>query len=286
MQSRYRKRTTFQPAAHPIALLVAAGGLLGCDRNPDVITASDDKERQGTTPVEDIEKQPGRHAGKIVTVSGEVAGILGPLAFELEGPGWLWDAEVIVLASKPVRLGGQSLEQGDELIVTGTVRRAVVAELERELGWDLESELEFMLPDKPVLIASNIRKVDETARWTVDAPEGVIVGLATIHEAVDPDSLAGQPVELRSVPVRSVHGKALWVGPSHASQILVVTSDAAPNVKQDQRVDVKGTLEKMPPANEAVKAFRLSRALRDDIARAKLYIEGTAIPVEEKEARR
>ena len=44
--------------------------------------------------------------------------------------------------------------------VTGTVRRVAVAEIEREVGWDLEPKIEAEFKDvKAVLVASSVERV-------------------------------------------------------------------------------------------------------------------------------
>jgi hypothetical protein len=43
--------------------------------------------------------------------------------------------------------------------VTGTVRRFVVADIERDYGFDLTSEIETEFRDKPVLVANSVQVI-------------------------------------------------------------------------------------------------------------------------------
>lgn len=266
-------------------LSFAATASIACDSGrPDVVSTP--AEGEGTASVEDIKDEPARFIGKTVTISGEVEGVEEPRAFRLAGAGWLWDDEVTVVTGQPVRLAGATLEEGDDVIVTGTVRRSVIADVEREVGWDLQPELEASIENRPFIVASSVRKVEEAARWTADAPEGAVVGLATITMAVEPDRLTGQRVELESIPVRAVRDKALWVGWSGSNQVLVApTQGATSSFEEGDRVTVNGTLKKMPPVNQAVKTFGLPPALRAQIADEKLYVEGMVTPVDQPQAR-
>src|SRR5690606_23912633 len=99
-----------------------------------------------------------RFYGRQVRLTGEVDEVFSDRAFELEGTGWAFDDDITVLARTSVQLAGAGLEDGDELIVSGTVRPMVVAEVERELGWDLSPELEVRLKERPVLVADSIRR--------------------------------------------------------------------------------------------------------------------------------
>lgn len=121
--------------------------------------------------VEDVEEDPAEHYGEQVTVAGEVDQILSPRAFMLEGSGFLWDHEIPVLTKSDVTLRGQDITADDALMVRGTVRPFVVAEIERELGWDLDPEIEIEMRDQPVIVAESISPVDQQASWTESEAE-------------------------------------------------------------------------------------------------------------------
>jgi len=51
------------------------------------------------------------------------------------------------------------VEEGAKVKVDGTVQKLVVAEIERELGWDLEPKLEAEFTEKNVIVAQNISTI-------------------------------------------------------------------------------------------------------------------------------
>lgn len=272
------------------ALMTAGLGGLGCDRDeavePEVTTP---KTVEQTAPtVEDVSDEPAQYYGERLTVTGEVDEVYGPRGFVLEGSGGIFDDEIPVLTRSDVRVGGVPLEDDDEVIVTGTVRRFVVTDIEREVGWDLDQEIEVAMRDKPVLVAESIRRVEEAARWSESEPEGVLVGTYTIVTAVDPDALVGQRVEVPGIQVQSTMGKGLWVGESHTSQLFVAPAAGTElgGLSRGDRVDVTGMVRRMPAAAEAIRQWDLPAALRQQIQEEPLYIEATRIQrsADQKEA--
>lgn len=230
--------------------------------------------------VERIIEQPHQFIGKRVTLTGEVDTVHGPQAFELEGEGLIFDEEILVLTRSPVRLAGDMLEDEDDVIVTGTVRMLVVADIERELGWDLDPALETQWQNKPVLVAEAISKVSEYARWSEgEEQEGTRLGVLSMHMAATPEALAGQRIVLERVPVRSRAGKGLWIGDNQHTQVFVVPGDDAelPRIAAGERVDVRGTLRPTPPAKEATTRWNLDQAHATRMSQEPLYIEAAEI---------
>lgn len=161
----------------------AAFGVLsiGCERDasPEMTdTASIEETSTGATAtsgadadsildVADITGSPERYLGQTVTVVAEVEEVLGPYSFKLDEGAVLAggiDNDLRVFWSNSASLAAIDDQWlNDNVRVTGTVARMTVTELEREIGWDLDPELEAEVEGtRPVLIARSVQRVDGT----------------------------------------------------------------------------------------------------------------------------
>lgn len=86
-------------------------------------------------------------AGEDMTIAGEVQEVVSPTAFRLQGFGW----DVVVIDP-----GGVSLEDGDYVQVQGTVRRLRIADLQEELGVDLDEDAYEAYEGDLVLLAEAV----------------------------------------------------------------------------------------------------------------------------------
>lgn len=237
---------------------------------------------QKTTPtnVEQVKDSPAYFYGKEVRLSGEVDDVLSDRSFVLEGAGWAFNDNITVLTKTPVNIDGASLFNDEEVIVRGTVRPFVVAEVERDLGWDLGPDLEAQLREKPVVIADSIRRVGEVGRWTAAGTEqtdqqGPVVALMTIIAAVDPATLAGRTINLRNEKVLSLMGKGMWIGPSAMGRVFVVPEQMPEGVVPGDRVDVKGTLKAAP--NDAASAWNLPADMAALASEGSLFVDSATV---------
>lgn len=247
--------------------LLAAGLLAACNRQ--------ETPPEATTTVEQVEEEPFRFYGQEVTLYGEVDEVHSERAFELKGMDVWWDDKILVLTRSPVVMGVETLTDDAEVLVTGTVRRMVAAEVERELGWDLEQEIEAEFVDQPVLIASSVRLYHEQARWTEqEYPQGTIVGLMSVFRASDPGQYVGQRIVISNAPVRSKTDQVLWIGYSDRNQILVAPAQAGAlaDLHEGEYVRITGILERMPSATEAQQMWNLPQAMQAQIAGEPIFI--------------
>lgn len=260
---------------------IAAGG---CDRrSADEMPGKETQTTgaaQKTPTVERVKDDPSRYYGKRVTLTGEVdAPRSDAKAFTLEGNAWIFDHEIRVLTKSPVKMGGAALGEDDHVVVTGTVRPFVTAEIERELGWDLTPELEVELKNKPVIVADEVRRIQPSATWSEKKPQGEIVGLWLLTSTPTPEALVGQSVSADKLKVQNVTNKGFFVGPSHTEQTFVLASD--PNqlsgIKAGDMVDVRGTVKKTPPVDTAMKDFGLPATLRGVVEHEPLYVDAKEI---------
>lgn len=118
-----------------------------------------------TLKVADITGNPTRYAGQTVTVRSDVEAAYGANVFRLDDDSVLEggiDNDLLVIAPPKANLISVDKDWFDkEAMVTGTVRNFVVAEIEREYGIDLDTEIEAEFKNKPVLIATSVRRGSE-----------------------------------------------------------------------------------------------------------------------------
>ena len=230
--------------------------------------------------VEQVTEEPMRFIGKRVMISGEVGKVYDPRAFELEGEGIWWDDGMLVLTRAPISISGEMLSEDDEVTVAGVVSKLTVVDVERDIGWDLQEELEVEFRDKPVLVADTISVSDIAATWSEKQyPQGTMMGLMRLWTASDPSQLAGQALTVNDVPVRNETGKALWIGYNDLAHVLVVPTDATAldKIEAGQRVTFSGTVEKMPPADQARKQWSLPPDMQAQLAREPVYINAARV---------
>ena len=120
-------------------------------------------EATGKVTVADITSNWTNYEGKTVSVVADVEEVLGPRAFMLDEDDSLEggvDDDLLALSPKAGNLANIDDQWLDNKVrVTGVVRRFVVADVEREIGWDLDPGVEAKFKDKPVLIATSVERV-------------------------------------------------------------------------------------------------------------------------------
>jgi hypothetical protein len=114
--------------------------------------------------VADIVAHPNRYLGKTVTVEADVEEVLSPFSFALDEDAPLAggiDNDFLVFspqAASLMEIDDQWLD--NKVRVTGTVGKMTIVELEREIGWDLDPQIERELEDvQALLIAQSIERV-------------------------------------------------------------------------------------------------------------------------------
>lgn len=152
-----------------------------------------------------IIENPSNYVGKPVTVTGNVEELRGPRAFELDSGVNL--GELLVLGKDPFPQvpdagGNRAYLVNDTVTVTGTVRMMVAAEIEREIGWDLDPQLEAEFERKPVLVAQSSSFKPRPAT-------------ASPSPTITPGGPTGMLAEVQEF-VRFVNEQRLVAGPQHA----------------------------------------------------------------------
>lgn len=260
---------------HVLTSLLIAGTLGACEDKTKRLPPGE----MPTGTVDEIKDKPLAYVDKTVTVIGEVDRVFADTTFEIEGDGFIWDKEILVLTRSPVRFGPMTVRDDDDVVVKGTIKRMAIADLERELGRDLPAEVEQNYRDQPVLVADSVRLIETGFRWSEDLKEGAIVGFYRIISELAPKALAGTSVDLDDIPVQSKTTRGVWIGPSTRSQLFVVPTDAAmlANIAVGDRVDLKGTIREMPAIDEATKQFELDPITTERVRTEAVYIDATEL---------
>jgi hypothetical protein len=114
--------------------------------------------------VERITDRPQEYIGDRVRLAGKVGQLYGNRALTILDEDPVQKEELLVVTRGPLpRLLGEepnTLKPGDELLVSGVIRAGNVAEIEKELGIDLDPKLESRFRGKPILVASEVVRTD------------------------------------------------------------------------------------------------------------------------------
>lgn len=157
---------------------LALGLIVGCaDTVPDDTEVLDTPPSTEQAPIEsdeatmdevtvaDLVGDPSEYIGRTVTVIADVEEVFGPRAFALDEDaiteGGI-DNDLLVLSQQAANLSEIDDQWlNNKVRVTGTVNMVTIVEVERDVGWDLEPELESELEGREaVLIATSIERVD------------------------------------------------------------------------------------------------------------------------------
>jgi hypothetical protein len=208
-------------------------------------SASERADKVGGVTARHVTENPGAYVGKTVTVSGDVEEIWNARAFNMDSG--LSVGELLVIGREPFpqipEAGDRAYVISDIATVTGVVRMLVTAEIEREIGWDLDPQIEAEFNGKPVLIAQSInlragagRANSSTAVYPNNSnvmnnsntagderAAGADITDVLLIVVPDPTPLVGRRVRLTDVKVQDVVGdRAFYVGANENQRVLVV----------------------------------------------------------------
>jgi len=116
------------------------------------------KEREENVSEKNIEsvKQGKLSAGTPISVTGQVDSKLTSKAFKLEALNDLWGDQVLVLSKTDL-----AIDKGAKVKVSGTVQTLVATEIEKKVGWDLDTKIEAEFTEKNVVVADSVTVVPE-----------------------------------------------------------------------------------------------------------------------------
>jgi uncharacterized protein YdeI (BOF family) len=103
------------------------------------------QQQAGRTPtvsVEELNDNMNRYRDQRVAVRGEIEEYLGPSSFVLESGG-IFDDEITVIIPENVQgIDPNMLREDSDIVVHGAVRQMTQVEIEREMSWDFDPEIE------------------------------------------------------------------------------------------------------------------------------------------------
>ena len=263
-------------------LLVWAGILLLVLMFLPLLSCSGDKPAPGAdVTAGKIIENPGDYVGKTVTVSGDVENVYGPRAFAMDSG--VQAGELLVLGAEPfpqvAEGGSRAFVVSDNAKVTGTVALLVTAEVEREIGWDLDRQLEVEYEGKPVLIAKTATMT--AGRGDASGASEPITDVLLIIDAPDRPRLAGRRVQLKDVKVRSVvSDRGFWVGPSDDRRLFVRLDEKLDKGAMERKLDVDkgqsrtitGVIREVPGAEEIQRQWGLDASEAAALKNERVYL--------------
>lgn len=133
-----------------------------------------DTAQTGAVTVAQIAENPAAYEGQTVTVRSEVEEVYSPQAMKLDEDQPLAggiDNDLLVLAGQGLTQQFREDELHEEQVtVTGTVRTFRAAEIERDLGYQLDRTRFEQFENRPVLIATSVERAPATVAGTGTTP--------------------------------------------------------------------------------------------------------------------
>lgn len=144
--------TTIRTTSVKMGLITAALGwgllISGCNKQESV-------QKGGAEPGEVAEGEV--PAGNTVSVTGEIEKRYDDHTFTMSGEDELLSSDLAVVSRKP--LPPEAVE-GTRLKVTGTVSKIGVIEVEKEVGWDFDPQVEAELENvESFLVADSVEVI-------------------------------------------------------------------------------------------------------------------------------
>ncbi len=119
-----------------------------------------DGEVEPPMSVDRIRDRPDEFVGERVRLTASLAEPHGNRVFTLKDDDPMLKEQLLVVTRRPLpQLLAEeqtTLRPGDQLLVTGVIRRGDLAAIESELGVELDPKLENRFRDTPVLVASEV----------------------------------------------------------------------------------------------------------------------------------
>ncbi len=120
-------------------------------------------ERGQNVNLEEVAHKPDDYYGKTISVRGEVGQNIGTRGITIESVGLVDDMLLVISREALVGVGGGPGEifysQNDDVRVSGVVREFRIAQIEQELGINLDDETFRVFEGKPVVIADSIAEI-------------------------------------------------------------------------------------------------------------------------------
>jgi hypothetical protein len=216
--------------------------------------------------VGDLEDHPSQYIGKTISVTGEVDDVLGPRLFKIDEPNWA-DLDGEVLVSIPTLLAA-AVREDDRVTVTGTMKMATKADIEREFDWlDIDDDVVARFTNRPVLVGSKVVGGTSNVAIAISVREGAeddgnkpvgtsgtdsatAAGKLTDLSAIGSGDreLVGRHVNVEDVKVqRTGKHNGFWVE-AGANKLFVLPDEGAATAETvaGKAVSIEGIVLRMP----------------------------------------
>ena len=208
-------------------------------RRLDLTPRADGFDHGAGATIEEIAEDPARYIGRRVTVSGEIDDLLGPRAFTIGGEGWFDGDELLVVSAGPIpaprgRPADAPLREDDLVQVTGPVRRFALADVEREIGVDLDDARFANWEGQPAVVATRVAPTPRTTPANLAEP-AVIPNLLENQAAFH-----GERVTVSARVTQLIGPNAFVLD----HKLLVVARDLPDDLQDDEVVQVTGTFSR------------------------------------------
>lgn len=273
-QDRNTASWSFRMLAVLTITLTMAFGLIGCAKD-----AAEIADNKGGVTAQQIIENPDAYMGKTVTVSGDVEEIHGPKAFNMDSGVSI--GELLVVGREPfpnlADVNDRAYIINDVATVTGVVKKFVTADIEKEIGWTLDSAISSAFDGKTVLVANSVgfKPGKGTATTTtndsatdkntvadknntdanandMDAGGNIISDLTVYTDAKDRMTLAGRKMILDGAEVNRIVGPHTFTIGSGDSELYVMLDDNAAKevgtqgkIDKGDKINLAGTIEKL-----------------------------------------
>ena len=182
---------------------------------------------ESNVTTEDLSENLDSYLGKTVSVREEVEELVGDYAFMLDDDQLFGGEETLIInaSGEPV-----DLVEGDDtdVQVTGEVQELIVADLEREYGFDLDDDAFIDYENQPVIVAQSIALAPDPDDIT-DNPEEYYYRRLAVNGDV------GLVVSENTVTLES---EELFGG----ENLLTISPDQPISVNEDEEVVMTGVL--------------------------------------------
>ena len=159
------RNSTWPIIAILVVAIILVGGLFYFERQPT------DRTRQAVpgvgggpddrATVSDIIQNPNQFVARTVTLDGEVDRVISPRMFVFDQMGTAIGDEILIITENQIPQEAEdatmnTFNDADQVTVTGTVNRLLIAEIERDLEIDLDRQLEIEFENRPVIMATDV----------------------------------------------------------------------------------------------------------------------------------
>ena len=221
----------------------------------------------------DVTDNPDEFYGKDVTLSGLVTEVVGPNAVAIGGDELIGGDPVLIVGAQQLDRIVEGLPEGEPFEVqqqdlvqaSGTLREFDIAEVEEDIGYDLDDNVFGDWEGEPVVIADSFILSPQQGGGTTSMAQQQGVN-ATLPLIVDsPEEFYGQTLTVNGAVARIIDPNTFVVVDEQAAQdeglyeaeaadlaqqgVLVTTGEGTgPNLTERQTVQVTGTLQQFDAA--------------------------------------